>query len=141
MTEYMAFAQNHPLLFAGLALVIFFIVKIEIARFTRKYQQINTNEAVQLLNRDDTVVVDVREDNEVATGVINGAKHIPLASLSKQLSQLNKSKDKPILIYCRSGNRSGTACQKLSQEGFSDVYNLAGGIMSWESANLPISKR
>ena len=140
MTEYMAFAQNHPLLFAGLALVIFFIVKIEITRLTRKYQQINTNEAVQLLNRDDTVVVDVREDNEVATGVINGAKHIPLASLSKQLSQLNKSKDKPILIYCRSGNRSGTACQKLSQAGFSDVYNLAGGIMSWESANLPISK-
>ena len=140
MTEYMAFAQNHPLLFAGLALVIFFIVKIEIARLTRKYQQINTNEAVRLLNRDDTVVVDVREDNEVSTGMISGAKHIPLASLSQQLSQLNKSKDKPILIYCRSGNRSGTACQKLSQEGFSDVYNLAGGIMSWESANLPISK-
>jgi len=141
MTEYMAFAQNHPLLFAGLALVIFFIVKIEIARLTRKYQQINTNEAVQLLNRDDTVVVDVREDNEVSTGMISGAKHIPLASLPQQLSQLDKSKDKPILIYCRSGNRSGTACQKLSQAGFSDVYNLAGGIMSWESANLPLSKR
>ena len=141
MTEYMDFAQNHPLLFAGLALVIFFIIKVEIARLTRKYQQINTNEAVQLLNRDDTVVVDVREDKEVSTGIISGAKHIPLASLPQQLSQLNKFKDKPILIYCRSGNRSGTACQKLSQAGFSDVYNLAGGIMSWESANLPISQR
>ena len=141
MTEYITFVQNNPLLFIGLVVVIAFIVKIEIARLTRKYNQINTNEAVQLLNKDETVVVDVREDKEVQTGIINGAKHIPLGSLSDQMSQLNNAKDKPILIYCRSGNRSSTACQKLTQLGFSDVYNLAGGIMSWESANLPIHKQ
>ncbi len=140
MAEYITFAQNNPLLFAGLAVIIFLIVKMEIDRFTRKYKTVNTNEAVQLLNRDDTVLLDVREDKELSEGVINGAKHIPLGQLSSHISELNKLKDKPILVYCRSGNRSGSACKQLTNEGFSDVSNLAGGIMSWESANLPIKK-
>lgn len=141
MDEYIAFVQSHPLHFAGLAVVIFFIVKTEIARLTRKYKQVNTNEAVQLLNNDDTILLDVREDKEVAEGYIKGAKHIPLSNLSSHISELGGKKDKPVLVYCRSGNRSGSACSQLTGEGFTDVSNLAGGILGWESANLPISKR
>jgi len=140
MTEYITFAQNHPLYFAGLAAVIFFIIKMEIDRLTRKYHQVNTNEAVQLLNRDDTILLDVREDKEVQEGSINGAKHIPLGKLATHMSELSNAKDKAILVYCRSGNRSGSACAQLSKEGFVDVYNLAGGIVGWESANLPVTK-
>lgn len=140
MSEYLAFVQNNPLYFIGLAAVLFFIVKTEIGRLTRKYQQVNTNEAVQLLNRDETVLIDVREEKELGDGSINGAKHISLGNLATRISELG-AKDKPVLVYCRSGNRSGIACTQLTKEGFTDVYNLAGGIMSWESANLPITKR
>lgn len=140
MAEYIAFAQSNPLLFAGLAAVIFFIIKAEISRFTRKYHQVNNNEAVQLLNNDDTVLLDVREDKELSDGTISGAKHIALGNLSARISELQNAKDKPVLVYCRSGNRSGVACQQLTKEGFSDVHNLSGGIVGWQSANLPIEK-
>lgn len=140
MAEYIAFAQNNPLLFAGLAAVVFFIIKAEISRFTRKYHQVSNNEAVQLLNNDDTILLDVREDKELSDGTINGAKHITLGSLGTRITELQSAKDKPILVYCRSGNRSGIACQQLTKEGFSDVHNLAGGIVGWQSANLPTEK-
>ena len=141
MAEYIAFAQSHPLYFVGLAGVIFFIIKTEIDRLTRKYHQVNTNEAVQLLNRDDTILLDVREDKEIADGSISGAKHIPLGKLSSHIAELSSKKDSPVLVYCRSGSRSGAACSQLTKEGFTNVSNLAGGILSWESANLPITKK
>lgn len=137
----MGFIQSNMLLVGGLLIVLFLIIKVEIGRFTRKYQQINVNEAIQLMNNDDTVIVDVREDKEVANGIIQGAKHIKLGNFATRMSELNNSKSKPLLVYCRSGNRSAHACNQLTKEGFEDVYNLAGGITAWESANLPVSKR
>jgi rhodanese-related sulfurtransferase len=139
--EYLVFARNHPLLIAGLIAIVGMIVWSEFSRLTRKYKQVNTTQAVQILNRDDAVVVDVREDAEVRAGKIKGAKHIPLAQLKNRLVELEQAKTKPVLVYCRSGNRSAHACSLMSKLGFQDVSNLAGGIVAWESANLPISKR
>jgi rhodanese-related sulfurtransferase len=139
--EYLVFARNHPLLVAGLVTIVGMIVWSEFSRLTRKYKQVNTTQAVQILNRDGAVVVDVREDAEVRTGKIKGAKHIPLAQLKNRLVELEQAKTKPVLVYCRSGNRSAHACSLMSKLGFQDVSNLAGGIAAWESANLPISKR
>lgn len=141
MEEYIAFARNHPILMMGLVGIIGLIVWTEISRLTRKYKQVNTAQAIQIMNRDDAVVVDVREDSEVQAGKIKGAKHIPLGQLKTRLGELEKAKDKPVLVYCRSGNRSAHACHLLTKEGFQDVSNLAGGMMAWESANLPVSKR
>lgn len=140
MDEYTSFIQENMLLVGGLLVVVFLIVRTEISRLTRKYKQLNVNEAVQLMNNDETLVLDVRETKEVAEGVLNGAKHIALGSLSQRMSELNKHKDKPILVYCRSGNRSSSACEQLTKNGFEDVSNLSGGIMAWESANLPTMK-
>lgn len=141
MNDYFVFIQNHPLLFAGLIGVIGFIAWTEFGRFTRKYQDVNTTQAVQVMNRDNSVVLDVREDTEIRGGKIKGAKHIPLAQLKTRMSELDSAKEKPILVYCRSGNRSAHACDLLTKGGFTDVYNLSGGVNAWESANLPLSKR
>ncbi len=141
MQEYIDFASNNPLLILGFIGVLLFTIKLEISRLTRKYKQVNVNEAVMLLNKDNAVVVDVREDKEVTSGVIKGAKHITLSELPKKIGELNNSKQAPVLVYCRSGSRSGHACNQLTKAGFEDVSNLAGGIMAWESANLPVSKR
>jgi rhodanese-related sulfurtransferase len=141
MQEYIDFASNNFLIVAGFLLVLGFIVKTELSRLTRKYKQVNVNQAVMLLNNDSTLVVDVREDKEIQGGVIKGARHITLSQLPERIPELSKSKQSSVLVYCRSGSRSGHACQQLTKAGFDDVSNLAGGIMAWESANLPLAKR
>jgi rhodanese-related sulfurtransferase len=139
--EYIVFARNHPVLMMGLVAIIGMIVWTEFSRLTRKYKQVNTTQAVQILNQDGSVVIDVREDGEVSAGKIKGAKHIPLGQLKKRLVELEHAKNKPVLVYCRSGSRSAHACSVMTKEGFENVSNLAGGVVAWESANLPVSKR
>lgn len=141
MEEYIVFARNHPVLIMGLVAIIGMIVWTEFSRLTRKYKQVNTTQAVQILNQDGSVVIDVREDGEVSAGKIKGAKHIPLGQLKKRLVELEHAKNKPVLVYCRSGSRSAHACSVMTKEGFENVSNLAGGVVAWESANLPVSKR
>lgn len=103
-------------------------------------KQLDTLGAVQKMNHDDALVIDVREPAEVVNGKIPNSKHIPLGELARRLSELEKYKTKPIIVACRSGHRSSGACGILAQNGFTDVYNLSGGMVAWEQANLPVEK-
>ena len=141
MQEYTEFAQAHTLLLLGFVAVLGLIIWSEYSRLTRKYKQVNVSQAVQILNRDNVTVIDVRTDNEIRNGVIKGAKAIPLADISKHLVSLEKNKNNPFLVYCGSGNRSGSVCSALTKNGFNEVYNLTGGIMAWTSENLPLNKK
>lgn len=102
-------------------------------------EEADTLKATRLYN-DDALVLDVREDKEYASGHIPRAKHIPLGQLAGRIKELDKFKGKPILVTCRSGQRSARACGMLKKAGFETVYNQAGGIIAWERANLPIVK-
>lgn len=102
--------------------------------------EVNTLEATRLMN-DEALMLDVRDDNEWAVGRLPNAMHIRLAELSKRISELEKYKDKPIVVYCRSGHRSARACALLKKSGFANPNNLAGGIVAWEQANLPITRK
>lgn len=102
-------------------------------------EQADTLKATRLFN-DDALILDVREDKEYAAGHIPKAKHIPLGQLSSRIQELNKHKNKPILVTCRSGQRSARACGMLKKAGFETVFNQAGGIIAWERANLPVAK-
>lgn len=102
-------------------------------------EQADTLKATRLFN-DDALILDVREDKEFASGHIPKAKHIPLGKLGSRIQELDKFKSQPILVTCRSGQRSARACGMLKKAGFETVYNQAGGILAWERANLPISK-
>jgi len=142
MQEYIDFAQNNFLIVAGFFAVLAFIFKTEISILTRKYKQLSVNAAVMLLNKDNALALDVREDKEIIDGgMIKGARHITLGQFPTSMTDLEKYKQQPVLVYCRSGSRSGHACQMLTKAGFEDVSNLSGGIMAWEAANLPLSKR
>lgn len=79
-------------------------------------------------------LVDVRNDDEVAHGIIAGAKHIVLQSLPMRWNELND--DAPIVIYCHSGVRSAHACEYLAQQGFEQLYNLQGGVLAWGRAGM-----
>ncbi|WP_010096378.1 rhodanese-like domain-containing protein [Ornithinibacillus scapharcae] len=74
-------------------------------------------------------IIDVREDEEVAMGKIPGAKHIPLGQIPERLDELDK--DEHYYMVCRSGGRSGNACQFLMQNGY-NVTNMIGGMLDWE---------
>ena len=102
--------------------------------------RVDTSEAVMKINREDAVVIDVREDSEVANGRIPNARHIPLGQLASRLGELEKHKGKPIIVACRSGHRSAGACGILTKNGFENVFNLSGGMIAWEQANLPVEK-
>lgn len=141
MQEYIEFARANPLLILGFIGVLALIVWTEWGRATRKYKLAPINTAVKMMNDDKTVVIDVREDREVQEGMIKGAKHIPLSALPTRVGELEKYKTAPMIVYCRSGNRSGSACNTLTKAGFENVNNLVGGIIAWESANLPVAKR
>jgi rhodanese-related sulfurtransferase len=97
--------------------------------------------ATLLMNREDALVLDVRETGEWGSGHIAGARHIALGQLEKRLSEIEKFKTRPIIVCCASGNRSTSACGQLKKAGFEKVYNLAGGISGWLEANLPVTTK
>ncbi len=101
---------------------------------------LSTAEAINLINRNHALVLDVREDAEFASGHIVDAKHIPLAKLAERLNELNKYKDKPILVNCQRGMRSAKACEILRKAEFKQVNNLQGGLEAWLAAKLPVVK-
>jgi len=104
-------------------------------------KNISVGEATLLINRQDALVVDVRETAEWSAGHIPNARHIALGHLGKHLSEIEKYKDKPLILVCASGNRSGSACGMLKKAGFTQVFNLQGGIRSWSDAGLPMTKK
>ncbi len=77
------------------------------------------------------VLIDVREAHELSNGVIEGANHIPMQQVSEVLEQLEPHRSSPIILICRTGNRSGQVGQFLEGVGFSNVINLIGGMNAW----------
>jgi rhodanese-related sulfurtransferase len=106
----------------------------------RGVKEVDTNGALQLINHKDAFVLDVREPSEYEGGHLLNARLIPLGKLKERVGELEKYKDKPLVVVCRSGNRSGTACAILSKMGFDQAYNLMGGMMAWQKASLPVKK-
>lgn len=135
------FLASHPILTGALVAVVGLIIFAEFQRLTRKYATLGPNEAVRVMNREGALVLDVREDSEFSGGRISGARHIPLGLLKQRLNEIEKHKESSVVVYCRSGTRSGTAAAQLCAAGFTDVTNLQGGIQAWESAGLPLKKK
>jgi len=141
MEQVLEFANNHLMLVMSFFAIVFMLLFGEYRRMTRCYGEIIPSEAVMIMNRDDAVLVDVREANEISQGKIKGAKHIPLGSFKQRINELDEHKGKKVIIYCRSGNRSGQASDTLCKQGFEQVFNLKGGVMAWQSDNLPLVKK
>ena len=98
-------------------------------------------EATLLINREDALVLDVREPAEWSKGHIPNARHIPLGQIEQRLAELDKFKAKPIIVSCATGSRSSSVCGALRKAGFEKVFNLAGGLPAWEQAGQPVTTR
>ncbi|MCX7142286.1 MAG: rhodanese-like domain-containing protein [Proteobacteria bacterium] len=101
---------------------------------------VSTLEATQLINRQDALVVDVREQAEYAQSHILNSRLLPLSQIEARMGDIEKFKDKPVIVYCASGNRSSSAAATLRKSGFSNVLNLSGGFAAWQQAGLPVEK-
>jgi rhodanese-related sulfurtransferase len=140
MGQYLEFAGNHPLLMAALVAIIIMLVMNEFKRKLLGFKEVGANEAVRLINQDEALVLDVREDKEFRDGHILNAVNIPLGLLESRLDEINGHKEKPVIVYCRTGQRAAKAGAILQRQGFNAIYKLNGGMMAWNDANMPVSK-
>jgi len=106
----------------------------------RGVKEVDSAGALQLINHKNAIVLDVREPSEYDAGHVLNSKLVPLGKLKERIGELEKYRDKPIVVVCKSGSRSGTACFILGKQGFSQAYNLAGGVQAWQKSNLPLEK-
>lgn len=103
-------------------------------------KNISVQQAVQLINRRDALLLDVRDASEYAAGHVPNSRHIPMAEMEKRLKELDKFKQRPVVVICRSGNRAGSACALLKKNGFTEAFALKGGVLGWQQASMPIQK-
>jgi len=138
MTQISEFVVNQWMLFVALAIILGLLIRSIMSDTGSK--NINPTRAIQLINHDDAVVLDVRLEDEFKEGHVLNSVHIPVGLLQNRIQELDKYKDKPIIVNCRSGQRSNSAVSVLTKQGFASVYKLQGGILAWKNANLPLTK-
>ena len=95
------------------------------------YQQISQEEAKEMMDTQDVIILDVREQDEYDSGHIPGAVLLPVGTIDEETAaEVIPEKDSTVLVYCRSGNRSKTASSALSELGYTSIYEF-GGIHTW----------
>ncbi|RKZ12162.1 hypothetical protein DRQ50_12385 [bacterium] len=104
------------------------------------YREVTSREAVVYISERQPLILDVRTPGEYAGGHLTNAVLIPVQVLQSRLSELAADKDRPIFIYCRTGNRSTVAAKLLMDAGHTEVVNLRRGIVEWQHAGLPVVK-
>ena len=136
--EFIQFLQGELLLTGTLfALIILLIVNFYSEKY-RKYQVVDTNGAVSLMDDDELLIIDVREEKERKAGFLSNDLNIPMGQVKAKMDTLDKSKN--ILVYCKSGTRSDRIADILSKNDFQKVSSLKGGFNAWLKADLPIQR-
>ena len=132
--------MNHWLLFVALLVVFAMLVMTTVQARLLGYRELKPAELVQLINRDTPLLLDVRKDDEFNGGHLSGALHIPLEQLQARHDELQAYRDRPIVVYCRSGQRSARAATALKKMNFTSLYKLAGGMLAWQNGNWPVTR-
>ncbi len=135
------FSANNPLLvgaFIALLVALFFN---ETKHAMQKFKALMPTEVIHMMNNEEVVLIDAREPSETAAGKIARAIKIPAGSVATRISELEKHRGKPFIVYCKTGARSGVACNALSKDGFEKIYYMKGGILAWQDEHLPVVKK
>jgi rhodanese-related sulfurtransferase len=104
------------------------------------YRNIDAIQAAELIKQEPVLILDVRTPEEYREGHIKGSVLIPVRELEKRAGEISGHLEKPVLVYCRSGNRSVTASNILVSKGFRHLYHMKGGIKDWIRHGLPLEK-
>ena len=111
----------------------------EVSRTRSGGQAVGPMDAVRLMNQG-ALLVDVRSREEFEGGHVLDARHLPQEEVAGAAESLKKYRDKPVIVCCESGMRSGAAARVLKAQGFAKVVNLRGGLAAWRTENLPLVK-
>ena len=137
MERLIEFTINHWEM-TGLFLVL--LTAVIMTETRRGGAAVSSTQATQLMNKDEALVLDVRESKEFSEGHITGAVNIPYAKIDDRISEINKFKEKPVIIVCKMGQHSGAVGKTLKAKGFTDIHRLKGGISGWQADSLPLVK-
>lgn len=127
-------------LFLALIVIVLLITLEPMRKRASGVKSISAIELPQLVSHESGVVVDVGEVNEFKNGHIPNAINIPVEQIDSNLKKLQKHKEKPIILTCRSGQRSTKAANILKKHEFTNLYTLTGGLAAWQKENLPLDK-
>ena len=133
------FAGNHRLLVLALLAIIVMLIASEIQQRLSRVKEVSPAEATRLLNHENAIMIDMRTDKDYRDGHIANALNVPTGNADIPAT-LNKYRERAVVVYCQRGNRSIAFCNKLSKQGFASVYNLKGGVLAWQKAELPLTK-
>lgn len=140
ITEVTKLVVNNWYLFAALVVVLALIAFDPLRRLIYRIGGVGPTELVTLLNRQNAVVLDVRDNKEFHAGHIVGAINVPLAELATRAGELDKYKSRPLVVSCRLGQSAAKAAVLLRKRGLENVNVLTGGMTAWERAQLPVEK-
>ena len=129
--------MNHPELVGTFVvlLVLFFMLESR-----RGGKTVSSQQLTNLMNKDEGLVLDVRETKEFREGHITDSRNIPYSKLKDNLSEIAQFKEKPVVLVCKMGQHAGAAGKILHSAGFKNVLRLSGGITTWKSDGLPLVK-
>ncbi len=134
------FFQEQWPLFVALLVISLMLIYSYVGDRLSGFKGVQADEAVRVFN-DGAYMLDVRTAGEFKDGYIGEATNISVTELASKMGQLPADKEAPILVYCQTGARSSRAAGMLAKNGYTNVYNLAGGIMAWKNAGLPVGRQ
>ncbi len=137
LAQIFEFISNHPILVGLFAVLLALFIRNETQRGGKS---LSSQELVNLVNREDALVVDVRDSKEFEAGHIAGAVNVPHSALEKRVNDIGKHKERPIILVCAMGQHSGAVGTQLRKQGFTNVARLKGGMAEWRNQNLPVVK-
>jgi len=133
------FKQNVLLIGLAIGSGIALILPL-LSRSTAGVTVLSVTEAVMLMSRKSALVLDVREPDEFAQGHLQGARNIPLTQLEARLKELEKYREKPVMVVCERGGRATKAAKLLKAQQFTALHVLKGGMQAWLEAKMPTGK-
>ncbi len=136
LAKFLEFITVHYVL-SGIFLILVVLLIMQQARNSGR--NLTSRELTAMVNRDEAFIVDIRSKKDFSTGHIVGSVNIPTDQIKTRMTEIEKHKDKTIIVVCASGVNAGTTCSELKKSGLT-VARLSGGITGWRSENLPVVK-
>lgn len=140
MEKLIEFAGNHIFLVSLFAAITAMLIWNLFGSAVSGVKQLTPMEVTRLMNRENAILLDVRNANDYKKGHVINSISVPDTELAERKEGLEKHKKKVVIAYCEHGNISSKTARSLKADGFEQVYTMKGGVMAWRNANLPLTK-
>lgn len=140
MEDFIQFVLRHWVLACSFSTLLVMIIAFELKANLSGVLRVSPQEAIQLLNHQNAVVIDTRDSTPFQNGHILGSKNIPANKIKENVQKLEPYKTKPIILVCENGQQSTQIANWLLKQGLDNLRCIRGGLMGWRQMSLPLSK-